>query len=1416
MDSATLAENNIADADATHDLGQSGRVGRDDLALCRLALADMMMKNVEPTAYVNDATCLSQLNEGLSQITGGEVTSTSGAAYGTYERHYANTVFPAGYQQVSFQNILAAYKEWEDARKPGERPTGWLDYTGFRNNEIKATDVAKLAALGIDKSSIPVGAQALLANPRSNYGSLEITWNDEDASYQEWDMYEPRNQRIICDFIGKYLYPGRNTIDKGVFVFDANAGSIKELFDSLNQISSEINPMVLADSAGTCMHQLGEKGSGRNAYCFPFNRPGATVFDTAANVHTSNFQPDPRVATQFYFVRSNDEDGDPIDYEASTYNIFTFGFVITFTNPGAQPVKREWTVPFSADGPSSGPSVPYLGEVIATIRRSYYANQGNTPAMITAFQTANPEPSMRSIMNITPQIVDMMNFLHQAGVTTGHICLFVERLAMDVKKCGDWEQIRSVSASMATCPTEVGTAMMCTGDFLCSAKARLDGLNGVWHNEGEGGATGWKLQLFRSPDLSDPNMAQAVTIIDLARRVLPIITFTAKPGPHQLFQRLTQLRDKTLHAVQLYRGLIGEPENAPVGENPFKASPIAFANIFTTMCLSNVCASAIARLTVLQQNEQLTAELGTNLQGVLTTAKQAIADFAVANQSGQLGQYVAQYQPAVPDFEKLNNTYSPLLPTFLNTLTDLGFSSEGVDSLTTSDADLDASDIDNLVCKEDAQVIIESNKLNPAFECGDVFHYTYDWITIVGAKQGYLHSVILPELIAALAALNVTMTTYANKQAMDKDVVGAMRSIGDGYNRVVNLLKTGNDFFKNTRGNDSYKKAADRATNFDDVDFSALAKNALLVSIKVPPQLGRRGNTLDEVVEKYGFLRETVDQFQKLSADAADVIWRQLLPRFYNKIGLPADPDVAMVGGTQSGGMGGPTDMTIPINVDVREQDALKKYFNTLISTVIGYCRNATNQVVLYEDANSATNYMQVLSQFPNKNASAYNLARAAFFKGCLVHPTANRLVYGPRTRTIDALNRYLQSSIMVKLAGLFGLVNAGNTPKYYLPALDPATQTNIYNLVTGKTIEELAQMPDAFGAADVPTIQKTLVFLTFIGDIWNPTIKETFENAYDNLYVSNVNPLLPATQTIFQAQPINYDQLMQLPYVARCVNEQIVFYPPREDPVPAGGLAPAEGVLLKGKYAAVSFIKSQLTEIILDKNPLARWASLGRFNVWADLSADDTAGAVAATPAADFQYPGFTTEKQFTQDVIDDIFNASVAVTTGDVSGIDVTKLSFGIANIPRSYYLSSIGDVTDQVLSKAVENANALVAEAIQLAEQQGAAALAAQQRQQQQLEVYQQNQMLLKNLLAFAVAYRQHYLLPQTLQQNAAQAEQVLALNPQQFSQTLPTLVTVGAGKRKSLKKRRRAKKTRGRKHKKGTKRNKRGRRKTKNKY
>ncbi|MAH20707.1 MAG: hypothetical protein CMB96_04625 [Flavobacteriaceae bacterium] len=1418
-----MAQANIAKADAVHDLGQPGRPSADDLPFCRIALGDMLVDANNPSDYVDEETSRNYMNYGLSQITGGEVTSTGGGAYSTYERHYSNVVFPDEYQTTSFQHILNSYFEWEAAGKPGERPFGWLPYTGFRNAQTKVQDLQELQAKGINIPDYPVGADQLLMAPASNFGSLVIEWDPEDTRYQEWDMYNERNQRIICDFIIKYLYPGRNTIKKGVFVFDANAGSIKELFDCLDQLASEINPMVLADSAGTCMHQLGKKGSARNAFCFPFT--DRQTFITTANVHTANFSPDKRVFTQFYFIRSNDEEGKPIDYVADTYNVFTFGFKIAFKpDPQAQPVIAEWQVPFSSDGPSSGPSVPYLGEIIGTIRRSYYQNPTNTPGMIAAFKAANPEPSLGSIMNITTQIGEMMEFLQQAGLTTGHICLFVERLAMDVKKCGDWEQIKSVSASMNTCPTEVGTAMMCTGDYLCSTKARLDGLNGVWHNEGPGGATGWKLQLFRSPDLSDPNMAESINIVDMAKQVLPILHFTSKAGPHKIFERLNILSDQTKHAVELYRGKVGDPPPLVPGEDPIPAEYTAFTDIFATLCLASVCNSASTRSLILEKNEDLTRKIGDQLPMITASAIEAINDFPLAKQNDQLPQFIEKYKDVFSVWNEYTDEYSALLPNFINVLIDIGFSSEEISNLTKDEGDISDEQIDILICNADPQVIIDYDKLNPGFVCGDVFHYVYEWITIVGSKQGYLNSVIITEMKEAVNTLDIVMEQYGNKEAMQKDVVTSVRQIADAYNRVVNLLKTGNDFFKNTRGNASYKKSADRATNYDDIDLSVIAKNALLISIQVPPSLGRRGNELEDLIEKHKDIKESVNLFIQVSSVAANTLWRQLLPIFYSRIGLPRVRQVGSVGGKQKGGLGGPTDMRNIDVVDTREQEALKSYFDTIISTVIGYCRNATIQIDLDQDV-TVDNYVNVLETFPLEIESAFNLARAAFLKGCLVDATANRLVYGPPTRVINTLQLYFESPIITKLTNYFKLTQ-DNIAYYYLPDLEPDMQEQVLQLVTNNSLEELAQKLANTLPQDPTTMATALVFMTIIGDIWGPSVVQIFENAYDNMYVSNVRRDIPETETLF-GPVINFQGLLEYPYVAECVNKQIVLY------------NPAPGITIP--YASSTFMKSQLADILFNKNPVARWASMGRFKIWAkSVSEDDDDGLIDMDDAGmaedimaedimaedvidesdslDYEYPRFTSEEQFIEDVMNDLENAANAIINRDLSTINVSKLCFGIASVPNSYYGYDNPIITGERIDKAVEEANLLVAESIQHAQEQNQIELARQQQIQSQKEAEEYNKIILENLVKYALAFSQFYQMPTSLEQNATRAQEMLQYPAEQFSQTLPTMISVGAGKQRRTKKiRHRAKKTRGRKlKKKGTKRNRKKSKKTKSNH
>lgn len=1365
-----LTQLNIGKADAVHDLGQSGRVSTDHLELCRLALGDMLKDINTPSPVTTDS--LSHMNDGLSTITSGLVTSTGGGSESTYERHYAKSIYPDGYQTISFQNILDAYSQWEAQGKPGERPPGWLNYTGFRSQESKTNDITQLSQKGIDPAqldTIPVGAKQLLVTPTSNYGSLEISWDETNQTYQEWDMYNERNQRIICDFITKYLYPGRKTIDKGVFVFDANAGSIKELFNSLDQISSEINPMVLADSAGTSMSQLGQKGSGRNAFCFPFTMDSA--FKTSANIHTGRFDPDTRFSTDFFFTKQINPEGVPLQYTQQTYNMFVFTFVINVTNAQGQTINQRWEVPFSDSGPSSGPSVPYLGEVIASIRKAYYANQTNTNGMIAGFVQLNPRPSMGSIMDITDQITKMMQFLNSQGMTTSHICLFIERLAMDVKKCGDWEQIQSVMTSMNTCPTEIGTAMMCTGDYLCSAKARLEGLNGVWHHEGPGGATGWKLQLFRSPDLSDPDMAESINIVDNARRVLPLLYLASKPGVNEIYNRLTELKNKTASAVQVLKDKIGDPPQDVVGQETIMADPTMFPDIFSTICLANVSSTASKRIDILQSLENLRTQAGglPNIQAVITKAESAITNFQIANSTGRLQDYITTYSTDFTTWKQINDAYSFHQPAIIGVLVDLTFPDEIINTLTTSQGDVTEDDITDKICSRDATVLKpNTNIVNNDFVCGDVFHYDYEAMNEVSAKQSNIN-IKRQQLDTLMQVLTNTMTNYANEDAIKKDY-GAKTKIGTDFNAVISILV---GYMNDTANNRAYKKNAASTTDFDEIDIANIAKNALLMSIKIPDKLGRRwNNSIADIIEKYNALGETVTLFKDLASNTTTILWKQVLPMFYAKLGFPG-----FAGGSQvGGGLGGPT---IAANVDIREQEAIESYFNSVISTVIGYCRNVTSQIT--DNGITSEEYMQKLISFNQKNLSAFDLARAALIKGLLVHPTTNRLVYGPPTRNPDTMMSMIRSKIITQLMSLFNLV-VNNNPIFYLPGLDATMQQVMWKIVTEDSLENLARNSYLPARPDSNTILTALVYTTVIGDIWGSSLQDTIKNAYDNLYVSNVNPTLPDTETVFNARPIDYTGLMTIPYVARCVNEKILIFPPK-----------AGGTIETGKYSSLQFLKSPLTELIFEKGSMARWASMGRFDLWRELEDDDGAGAAQAQSP----YPAFTTEIQFSNDVLTDLYNASAAVLSNTVDDIDAAKLAFGIANIPNSYYGSDISIVSSKIITQAQVECDAFLAQSYQEAEQNTNAQYAEQLKQQQAIQIVQHNREIFRQLITFAQQYQTRYLLPQALRDNANKATQVMNMPDTQVYQSVPRMISVGAGRKKTKKRKQRARKTRVRK-------------------
>jgi hypothetical protein len=1042
--------------------------------------------------------------------------------------------------------------------------------------------------------------------------------------------------------------------------------------------------MVLADSAGTSMSNLGEKGSVRNAFCFPINT--GNTFKTSANIHTGNFGPNTRFSTEFFFIKQTNSSGSSLQYTQETYNKFDFRIVINFTNAQGQKINKIWDVPFSDSGPSSGPSVAYLGNVIADIRRAYNANSNNTLTMIKSFAKSKPRPSMASIMNITDQIIEMMVFLNDK-MTTAHICLFIERLAMDVKKCGDWEQIQSVKTSMNTCPTEIGTAMLCTGDYLCAAKARLEGVNGVWHNEGQGGETAWKLQLFRSPDLSDPNMTESINIVNNARLVLPLLYLASKTGVFNIYNRLTKLKDITASAVQVLKQKIGV-SLTKVGQEDMMAVPTMFPDIFSSICLANVSYRASKIIAILQNLVNLREKL--NIQTAITNAESAITNFQKVN----LKEYISHFTDFNTMLKQINDEYSVHQTAIIEALIFLKFPVNIVNSLTTSQGDVSEDYIRDKICSQDATVLVESDKVNPDFICGKSFHYDYTSMIEISEKQSVIHMRI--KQINNLME-NLENTTKNLENANDTVYVPAKIAFGDAFNAVIAILLV---YMKDTANNQDYKNFVTSTTNFIDVDIAHAARDALLITIKVPDNLKGRWplKAISDIRDKYNALYETVDLFKNLASNTTNMLLNQVLYKFYGKLGIDGFAGGSQ-GGSQGGGLKGPTNIAVPNNVDLREQQgggvdqALTTYFDSVISTVIGYCRNVTSQIT---DTNlSAFQYIQKLSLFEQKNISAFELARAAFIKGLLVGPN-DRLVYGPQTINPHNLTRMFSTKIITQLMTLFKIVDNNNIPIFNLPKYIavPEFKDDMLNIVTNDSLENLTQYLNELFPITYPTILNTLIYATLIGDIWGSSLQDTFKNAYDNLYISNVDPSLPHTETVFNANPIDYEGLMTLPYVARCVTEQILIFPALH----------ADETIDTRTYSSVQFLKSPLTEIIFEKGPIARWASMGRFDLWSELKDDDVSMEVhddsMEVHDGEGAYRKFTTERQFAVDVLDYLYKASSAVLYNTLDDIDTAKLAFGIANLPKSYYGSDNSFFSSEILTQAQFDCNVFIAKNYQIA--------------------------------------------------------------------------------------------------------------------
>ena len=1458
-DSQALAEQNIAKADAVHDLGQSGRVDTADLPYCRLALGDMLLDKNSPSPQDLEGAS-AYMNEGLKAITGNAVTSTSATTDPldptkkiSYERTYAGVIYPQHYQSTSFQAILRSYREWEAAGKPGERPPGWVQYTGFRDQDSKAADLAAIASKGVDTTAlagVPVGSNAVLADPKSSYGSLSVTWDPDDYEIQPYEIYDNKNKgrnlRIICDFITKYLYPDRKTIDKGAFIFDADGGSIKKLFDSLTQISSELNPMVVADSAGTSVKQLGTSPY-RNTFCFPFNRVGPDgqpmpAFDTLANVHTRNFVPNPAFSTEFYFVQSRDEAGQPIEYTEPTYRVFTLGFVIrNAQNPQA---PFEIQAPFSEDGPKSGPSVPYLGSVIASIRKAYYSNPQNTPGMIQAFAGFDPQPT-GTAMSVTSQLIQMMNYLAQSGMSTQHICMWVEQFAMDIKKCGDWEQIRSISASMKTCPSIIGTAMLCTGDFLCSAKARLEGETGLWHHEGDNDVEGWKLQLFRSPDLSDPNMQTAISIVDNARLSLPLLILSIKSGLLAVHERLGMLAEGTLAAVNQMKGKFPAPPSVQVNEQTptlgaFQAQQ--FTDVFATLCLTSVCSKALRRKAALEPLVEIRSALANipDVNAYLETTNNAISSFREALKSGQITQYVQMFGSQLEGWSGLAKAHGSAVDTIKSGLKDIGFPETMVDNIETDpNVDIDLNALTQLIVSPDVPVLIMNGEipvLNPEWTCGSEFQYNYKWVDTVGATQGIINGNVLTKLQQIKERINAEATAL---QAAGWEVdetgsipLGPMRKMASVINSAITTMTKLYSYYgwtKNKQGewvqkrvkddNKNYTKCVDYSTNLDKADYAMLAKQALLATFDIPPEITTRTHNNPAALEQLLVtINTTIDYVIQFSSGATDAIWLRVLPAMYNLIGIPMSggaPLLEQIGGDPS-----------PQEIMDGQVSALRSYLDGVIATAIGYCENTTCQLD-YNAQQSPDRMIAAIESFSDITHASYDTARVAIAKGCLINPESGQLVFGPRVSNTAVIGRYFNEPIMRKIAQLFYLnvkVGDQDVPIYDLnnasAAIGQEQAQTTYRALLGKMYDDNGQEIPDVGGVDISELNnilppkpdddyaadmvKAILFMASLGAMLGPTFTTAAYTAYDSLYISNVDPSLPPTDTVFQnGEVADLDNMTaNLPYVARALSKQFVLFP-------QPGMQISDTA-----YSSTQFLQSPLRQVLFQNNAMARWASMGRFKLWADdgFVAQITDEGDGAGQAELVQQQ--REEEGFKNAVLDMLLQGCDFIIDNDQYALDSinTKLSFGLANVPNLFFNADKIKNSLVTLETAQINVDADLAQSYQIAEQRGQMGAVQEQKQQEAMAVVQYNDEMMKKLLEFATAYMQYYKLPPEIEQDAAQAQHFVQLPQAQQYQAAPQMIASpqmiavaggannkkrGSKNRRTKKRTRRAKTTRGKK-------------------
>ena len=940
----------LAVLDSNHDMSQ-GRQDADLRDHSRAAAAALMRNDPNDAGMIgpdlNHDLVQRELRNAVTQFTNSKFTSIGGVAGRSYERHVLSELFQDP-MVTSFQKLLHDSEVWSRKSKQDRTASPHLEHTGYKDQAQKDADMSKA---GLDQATkdvitnVPIGTQPLLQSNNCSWGSISLTWADDDVAvkkpdggdYYTMDLFNGSGLKRVARFMMEFMYP-ETRVERGGLVIDGGSAGALRILEALPQIQSIVCPAVVGDSAALCWHNIGGKGKERNFCCFPTSVApalGQEQFIEKSNVSSSSFA---GFNTQFYYERPSGT-----IYDKNNYNVFSFNLRVSGNG-----VNVLGTFQFTRTGPSMGPTVGYLAQLLKAARSS--ANIGYD-AMIVALQSVAPTGS---VLRLNGFPSDLMSALRDNIIPVAIGLQLFERICFDIKRCGDWEQVESVSAVEKHDPS-VGTAMLGTGDILCMAQARLRGECGAWHTETASDPTGWEIILFRNPKNVSENQVKFFKMKDIVGVLIVPLMIINNNALADVFDALTSTIQKCNASID---ALCVHGTRTP-------ARSISATN------LTNVVIKCLATQDLLTRPDMPVdtdpAVLLQVCQGFKTAFDPALAQ---GGRKGDLETVVQQFEGSLltPEVEQLVANLSPFVEKVRTALYSIGLTTAEVEGVCELGTPVENRTTERIFGQPLTTPTNIDGTINENWVIDDLFNYFAGWHTdIVTARRS------IDEII------NVTMMAI-NIDAVDVTSAPAIADLVTAFNDTLDQLKP----YMSTSG--EYIKAITRSTAACSIevirDINRVYKLKSLSNLAVPSRVegGRRAASPEDLLRIRDGVEETRNRIREWWA-AGEQFATERCPIQIPP--LPNDDDDDLGGGGSNIMKGGKR--SSPSNAAETYDDAVANYFDMLIQEVMGYLK-------LCDDAFGSNTPEAAATR-----AEGFYQAKYSFCKGTIIDDENGQLLYGPK-----------------------------------------------------------------------------------------------------------------------------------------------------------------------------------------------------------------------------------------------------------------------------------------------------------------------------------------------------------------------------------------------------------------------------------